>query len=135
MSVEGRDVLWQPCTDLSIEDSTYRPSTELPPSWVPWVAPVNLVESEFPPPTMDFDEIEEGFMWVQDEDSVECMTRYRHGGFHPIHINEVYSYCPDAPDRGRYRILHKLGRGAYSTVWFAQDLSRPKWVPLRIQCM
>ena len=43
--------------------------------------------------------------WVED---------YRPGKFHPIHFG-------DRVKNGRYRILRKLGYGAYSTVWLARD--------------
>lgn len=65
------------------------------------------------------------FMWGHGE-GVEEQHSYCVGGLHPVHINELYSSCPNAPDRGRYRILHKLGGGVFSTVWFAQDMSLPK---------
>ena len=45
---------------------------------------------------------------------LESPDRYRPGGYHPVHIGEVY--------RERYRVLHKLGYGTYSTVWLARDL-------------
>lgn len=66
------------------------------------------------------------YLWDHDPELAEDQDKYHAGGFHPIHINELYSFCPNAPDRGRYRILHKLGHGVFSTVWFAQDLSLPK---------
>ena len=49
---------------------------------------------------------------------LESPDGYRPGGYHPVHIGEVY--------RERYRVLHKLGYGAYSTVWLARDLSATK---------
>lgn len=64
-------------------------------------------------------------MWGHDGKAEEP-EMYCAGGLHPIHINELYSSCPNAPDRRRYRILHKLGYGVFSTVWFAQDLSLSK---------
>jgi len=39
---------------------------------------------------------------------------YRPGGYHPVHLGDVY--CQ------RYRVIHKLGFGSYSTVWLARDL-------------
>ena len=44
----------------------------------------------------------------------EPLHRYRQGGFHPIALGE---YLKD----GRYKVLHKLGWGGYSTVWAARD--------------
>ena len=45
---------------------------------------------------------------------VESPNRYRPGGYHPVHLGDVY--CQ------RYRVIHKLGFGTYSTVWLARDL-------------
>jgi len=45
---------------------------------------------------------------------VEGPHRYQPGGYHPVHLGDVY--CQ------RYRIIHKLGFGTYSTVWLARDL-------------
>jgi hypothetical protein len=45
----------------------------------------------------------------------EPLHRYRRGGYHPIHLGDFLN-------NGRYRILHKLGWGGYSTVWAARDL-------------
>lgn len=46
----------------------------------------------------------------------ENPVRYEPGGYHPVHLGERYK-------EGRYKILHKLGKGSYSTVWLARDLS------------
>ena len=45
---------------------------------------------------------------------VESPHRYRPGGYHPVHLGDVF--CE------RYRVIHKLGFGTYSTVWLARDL-------------
>ena len=38
---------------------------------------------------------------------------YVRGGFHPVHLDDVY--------HNRYRVLRKLGFGAFSTIWLARD--------------
>ncbi|EFW14742.1 conserved hypothetical protein [Coccidioides posadasii str. Silveira] len=38
---------------------------------------------------------------------------YCPGGFHPVHLGEVYD--------GKYKVLRKLGFGRYSTVWLVQN--------------
>lgn len=43
----------------------------------------------------------------------ENVERYVVGGFHPVHLGDVFS--------DRYRILRKLGNGKYATVWLAKD--------------
>lgn len=45
---------------------------------------------------------------------VEDFEKYCPGGYHPICLN-------DTLHNGRYRIVHKLGFGAFSTVWLARD--------------
>jgi serine/threonine-protein kinase SRPK3 len=39
---------------------------------------------------------------------------YKLGGFHPVRPGDVY-------DHGRYKVVRKLGFGAYSTVWLTED--------------
>ena len=53
---------------------------------------------------------------------VEDIWRYTTGGFHPISLGDVMT--AESPPR-KYRILHKLGIGAYSTVWLAETLNAP----------
>ena len=45
----------------------------------------------------------------------EDLTRYCPGRYHPVHLGDSFN-------DGRYEILHKLGFGAFSTVWLARDL-------------
>ncbi len=51
---------------------------------------------------------------------VEDINRYTPGGFHPIRLGNVLSSA-----KAQYRVLHKLGRGAFSTVWLAEALQKP----------
>ena len=44
----------------------------------------------------------------------EPLHRYHKGGYHPVHLGDCLS-------DGRYKVLHKLGWGGYSTVWAARD--------------
>ncbi len=46
-------------------------------------------------------------------DVVESVEEYRHGGYHPVHLNDIFNY--------RYKIVGKLAHGQYSTVWLALD--------------
>ncbi|KAJ5755267.1 protein kinase [Penicillium manginii] len=44
----------------------------------------------------------------------EPLQRYRQGGYHPVTLGKCLKF-------GRYKVLHKLGWGGYSTVWAARD--------------
>lgn len=44
----------------------------------------------------------------------EALSKYCPGGYHPVRLR-------DRLHDGRYEILHKLGFGAFSTVWLARD--------------
>ena len=46
----------------------------------------------------------------------EPMTLYLPGGYHPIVVGDILGPSSER----QYRIMHKLGWGAYSTVWLAQ---------------
>ncbi|KAI5459570.1 kinase-like domain-containing protein [Mariannaea sp. PMI_226] len=48
---------------------------------------------------------------------------YRVGGFHPVYIGDVYN--------DRYKVLNKIGYGAYSTVWLVEDLKSAGGVETR----
>ena len=47
-------------------------------------------------------------------DGTENVEKYRPGGFHPIALGEEFAH-------GRYRVIHKLGKGSFSTIWMARD--------------
>ncbi|PWY96163.1 serine protein kinase [Aspergillus sclerotioniger CBS 115572] len=55
----------------------------------------------------------------------EPLDRYRRGGYHPIILGCVLG-------NGRYKILHKLGWGGYSTVWVARDQKEETYVAVKI---
>ncbi|KAK0611714.1 kinase-like domain-containing protein [Immersiella caudata] len=57
--------------------------------------------------------------------SEEALSRYCTGGYHPVRIGDVFN-------GGRYKVLRKLGHGAYSTVWLACDLKTNQHVALKI---
>ncbi|KAL9117541.1 MAG: hypothetical protein Q9187_005923, partial [Circinaria calcarea] len=63
---------------------------------------------------------------LNDEDflgfveNAEPFSGYHASGYHPVHLGERYG------DGGRYKMLHKLGNGTYSTVWLAEDLAATK---------
>ena len=55
-------------------------------------------------------------------EDAESFSGYCPGGYHPVHLGESYG-CD-----GRYKILHKLGNGTYSTVWLGKDLVSTRYV-------
>ena len=55
---------------------------------------------------------------------VEPIECYRKGGFHPIHIDDVL--------QNRYRIVNKLGYGAYGTIWLVEDLNSGRCAALKV---
>ena len=55
---------------------------------------------------------------------IEDLEDYRPGGFHPTSIGDVF--------QNRYKVLHKLGYGGYSTIWFARDEAMKQNVALKI---
>ncbi|KAK3721927.1 hypothetical protein LTR37_002743 [Vermiconidia calcicola] len=57
-------------------------------------------------------------------EDVEDIENYRPGGFHPVHLRDIYE--------GRYKVLHKLGAGGYTTTWLAHDTSETRYVALKI---
>ncbi|KAL9598708.1 MAG: hypothetical protein Q9219_004321 [cf. Caloplaca sp. 3 TL-2023] len=61
----------------------------------------------------------------QYQEEVEHLDGYHSGGYHPVNIGDVHF-------DGRYRIIHKLGFGTYSTVWLARDMHRGRNVALKI---
>ncbi|KAF5536633.1 CMGC kinase [Fusarium mexicanum] len=58
------------------------------------------------------------------EFACEDINLYPRGFCYPISIGEIIV--------ARYRIIHKLGHGAFSTVWMAQDMVEHKDVALKI---
>jgi hypothetical protein len=57
-------------------------------------------------------------------ENVEILKRYHHGQFHPVTIGDHL--------HDRYRIVHRLGFGAYSTMWLARDERADRYVAIKI---
>lgn len=57
-------------------------------------------------------------------EDVESPVYYQPGGFHPVLIgNEL---------NGRYRVVHKLGHGGYSTTWLVRDQQSQKLLAAKV---
>lgn len=63
------------------------------------------------------------FLYKMVED-VERLEHYRPEGFHPIQIGDRF--------HERYRIVHKLGYGSFSTIWLARDEQVPRYVAVKV---
>ncbi|KAH6919211.1 kinase domain-containing protein [Coprinopsis sp. MPI-PUGE-AT-0042] len=61
------------------------------------------------------------YHWI---DGAEDINRYALGGYHPVNLGDVL--------HRRYRIVDKLGHGAYSTVWLARDTRQEQYVALKV---
>ncbi|KAJ1712309.1 kinase-like domain-containing protein [Aspergillus flavus] len=57
--------------------------------------------------------METGRVLYRPIEYVERMEYYEPGGYHPVKIGDCF--------HNRYRVIHKLGHGSYSTIWLARD--------------
>lgn len=57
-------------------------------------------------------------------EGVERLENYRPGGYHVVQIGDRF--------HGRYRVVHKLGYGTYSTTWLARDEQSDKYVAVKV---
>lgn len=57
-------------------------------------------------------------------EDVERMEYYRTGGYHPVTIGDRF--------HNRYRVVHKLGHGTYSTIWLARDERSNRYVAVKV---
>ncbi|KAL2286408.1 hypothetical protein FJTKL_06794 [Diaporthe vaccinii] len=55
----------------------------------------------------------------------EPLHRYRVGGYYPLKLGDVLK-------QGRYKILHKVGWGGYSTTWAARDRKENRYVAVKV---
>ncbi|KAG8670498.1 hypothetical protein FPOAC1_009919 [Fusarium poae] len=56
----------------------------------------------------------------------EALYRYEPGGYHPLQLGETLK-------NGRYKIIHKLGWGGFSTIWAARDQRDDCYVAVKIK--
>lgn len=66
------------------------------------------------------------FLYTGNEMHVEDLTRYKRNGLHPIILGDILpkpgTCVGNREGESRYRVLLKLGFGAFATVWLARDL-------------
>mmetsp|Transcript_1980 Transcript_1980/g.5243 ORF Transcript_1980/g.5243 Transcript_1980/m.5243 type:complete len:690 (-) Transcript_1980:165-2234(-) len=77
---------------------------------------------ELPPPALLPDEEDVALVSSESEDAED----YKVGGYHPMRIGETLK-------NGRYRALHKLGWGHFSTVWLSYDKQDETHVAIKVQ--
>lgn len=77
-------------------------------------------------PNLQLGEDTQLFFINGDEDSCENLAMYRTHGYHPIVLGDILPKAgtckTDRSKAARYRIMQKLGFGAFSTVWLARDM-------------
>lgn len=66
------------------------------------------------------------FHYTGNETRYEDLAAYKHYGLHPITLGDtlpkLLTCVSDENKKPRYRIMLKLGFGAFATVWLARDL-------------
>lgn len=84
-------------------------------------------------PDPQLSENDESDLWGDLEDCCESEEQYvpqsanSKGMLYPICIGDIIHY-----PEGRYQIVHRLGKGAYSVVWLARDLKRNICVAFKV---
>lgn len=74
--------------------------------------------------------LDENFLYRPDEWKTEELTRYEPGGYHPIIIGNILRSPSGTVS---YRIINKLGHGAFSTVWLAESsAANSKYVAVKV---
>ncbi|KAG5988153.1 hypothetical protein E4U52_006848 [Claviceps spartinae] len=76
------------------------------------------------------------FFYNGDDVQFEDLTDYKRFGLHPVTLGDVLPKpltCVSDVNKGpRYRIMLKLGHGAFSTVWLARDLVETRYVAVKV---
>ncbi|KAG6222087.1 hypothetical protein E4U26_005535 [Claviceps purpurea] len=78
----------------------------------------------------------EEFLYAGRESECEDPTEYKQFGLHPIILGDVLpkplTCVSDVNKEPRYRIMLKLGFGAFATVWLARDLVDKRYVAVKV---
>lgn len=59
-------------------------------------------------------------------EGLEPLEEYQDGGFHPVHLGDTLGAS------NRYRVIHKLGHGGFSTVWLCRDSQDLGYVAVKV---
>ncbi|KAL2285961.1 hypothetical protein FJTKL_07219 [Diaporthe vaccinii] len=76
------------------------------------------------PVPLDFGDFVDSDHEIDIEAESEDTLQYFLGYFYPVCIGDLFNQ--------RYQVIHKLGRGGFSTVWLAHDLKTLKDVALKV---
>lgn len=60
---------------------------------------------------------------INSDDDIEDVNKYAPGGYHPIDIGDKID---------EYIVIHKLGSGGFSTVWFVQSCNDNRYYALKV---
>ncbi|CRK28820.1 hypothetical protein BN1723_015587 [Verticillium longisporum] len=76
------------------------------------------------------------FFYTGDELRCEDLTKYSRYGLHPIRLGDILpklaTCVSDPAKKPRYRVMLKLGFGAFATVWLARDLVEERYVAVKV---
>ncbi|KAG6206995.1 hypothetical protein E4U50_003953 [Claviceps purpurea] len=76
------------------------------------------------------------FLYTGGEGECEDLNKYKQFGLHPILLGDVLpkplTCVSDVKKEPRYRIMLKLGYGAFATVWLARDLVEKRYVAVKV---
>ncbi|KAG6101755.1 hypothetical protein E4U30_001095 [Claviceps sp. LM220 group G6] len=76
------------------------------------------------------------FLYTGGEGECEDLKEYKQFGLHPIILGDVLpkplTCVSDVNKEPRYRIMLKLGYGAFATVWLARDLVEERYVAVKV---
>ncbi|KAG6238347.1 hypothetical protein E4U23_008191, partial [Claviceps purpurea] len=76
------------------------------------------------------------FFYNGDDVQFEDLTKYKRFGLHPITLGDVLpkplTCVSDVNKEPTYRIMLKLGFGAFATVWMARDLVEKRYVAVKV---
>ncbi|KAG6159647.1 hypothetical protein E4U50_007597 [Claviceps purpurea] len=78
----------------------------------------------------------DSFFFSGCEVEFEDLTNYKQFGLHPVILGDVLpkplTCVSDVNKEPRYRIMLKLGYGAFATVWLARDLVEERYVAVKV---
>lgn len=97
----------------------YNPHRKLPTRWLAFGS--NMTSKSFS--TSGSNSNSPFFVYTPLE-GVERLEKYRPGGYHPIAIGDIL--------QTRYRVVHKLGYGTYSTTWLCRDDQSNAYVAVKV---